>query len=48
MVLVVGRLTEDSAEEGAVSESEAGSVSDLNRNNYFSLLQTRETPSYLV
>ena len=31
MVLVVGRLAEDSAEEGAVGESEAGRVSDLKR-----------------
>ena len=31
MVLVVGRLAEDSAEEGAVGESEAGRVSDLRR-----------------
>ena len=32
MVLVVGRLTEDCAEEGAVGESEAGGVSDLGRS----------------
>ena len=31
MVLVVSRLAEHSAEEGAVGESEAGSVSDLGR-----------------
>ena len=29
VVIVVGRLAEHSAEEGAVGESEAGGVSDL-------------------
>ena len=43
MVLVVSRLAEDSAEEGAVSESEAGSVSYLTQNSVSKHSQAQHT-----